>query len=349
MTQRRSCEPSLSPPVSAALPMLTADMAFDTAARMVLGYLEVHLPMALWSVTRVENDRQTFLYVNEDNSYQRRQGTSQSWEDSFCIHMAAGRGPMVAPDAQAVPAYASAAVNRDVRIGAYAGAVINEPTGGLFGAICGIDPDNRAQDETLAQAGPLLALLGQLLTMVLAAERQRVAAHAAVGQAVMAAETDALTGLANRRAWDRLIAEEEERFRRFADPTVTVVMDLDLLKEVNDTRGHAKGDHYIRTAAAALLSVTRSGDVVSRLGGDEFAVLLHCTEIDAVDAVARLYDALAEHGVAGSIGWAPITLLKGFPAALAEADAAMYVAKAARRARRRADATSCEKVLNRRP
>ena len=168
--------------------------------------------------------------------------------------------------------------------------------------------------------------------MVLAADRTRDLAVAAALETTLTAETDSLTGLHNRRAWDRILAEEEERFGRFADPTVAVVLDLDLLKTINDTRGHAAGDTYIRLAGEALVGSVKARDAVARLGGDEFAVLLRgCTEVDAAVAVERIYAALAAAGVAGSVGWAPITVLRGFPAALAEADAAMYVAKAARR------------------
>jgi diguanylate cyclase (GGDEF)-like protein len=314
------------------LPAMSADMGFEAAVELVLDYLTTHVPLALWSVTRVENGRQTFLYLNEGNGYQKSRGDSHPWEDSFCIHMAAGRAPAVAPDAQAIPEYAAAGVNASTTIGAYAGAVIAEPDGQVFGAICGLDPQRRVDDEALAAAGPTLVLLGQLLTMVLAAERARDAAARALQESQLAAETDALTGLHNRRAWERLIAEEEERFRVLADPTALAVLDLDLLKAVNDAEGHAAGDRYIQAAAQALREAVSETDAVARLGGDEFGILLrHCTEVDAVTAVARVSAQLERSGVAGSLGWAPISVVRGFPAALAEADAAMYAAKQARR------------------
>jgi diguanylate cyclase (GGDEF)-like protein len=315
-----------------AMPMLTPDMSFDDASRLVLDYLATHVPMALWGVTRVENGNQTFLSLDESNGYGMQEGDFGRWEDSFCIHMVAGTAPKVAPDAQAVPLYAAAKANEDLDIGAYGGAPIVEPSGDLFGAICGIDPNRKPMGEELAQAAPLLSLLGQLLSMVLAADRARDQAAAAAFEASIAAETDSLTGLYNRRAWDRILVEEAERFARFADPTIAVVLDLDMLKSINDSQGHAVGDAYIRRAGAALSASVKSSDVVARLGGDEFAVLLRsCTEVQAVAATDRMYAALAAAGVAGSIGWAPITVLKGFPAALAEADSAMYAAKAARR------------------
>jgi len=321
-----------APPAPSAMPMLTPDMDFDAASMLVLEYLAANVPMALWGVTRVENGRQTFVHLDPVNGYGAVTGGGHPWEDSFCIHMAAGAAPNVAPDAQAVPAYAAAKVNEAVAIGAYGGAPIVEPSGALFGAICGIDQDRQPMGEALAQAGPLLSLLGQLLSMVLAADRVRDRAAAAVFEATLTAETDALTGLYNRRAWDRVLTEEEDRFSRFADPTVAVVLDLDMLKAINDTQGHAAGDSYIRLAGGALSASVKSTDVVARLGGDEFGVLLRgCTEMEAGAAIDRMYAALDGAEVAGSIGWAPITVLKGFPAALAEADSAMYAAKAARR------------------
>lgn len=323
------------------MPMLTPDLDFDTASLLVLEYLAANVPMALWGVTRVENDRQTFVHLDEANAYGMPAGGGHPWEDSFCVHMAARRTPTVAPDAQSVPEYAAAKVNETVAIGSYGGAPILEPSGTLFGAISGIDPDRKPMGEALSQAAPLLSLLGQLLSMVLAADRARDFAAAAVLEATLAAETDALTGLYQRRAWDRILGEEEDRFSRFADPTVAVVLDLDLLKTINDTQGHAAGDSYIRLAGGALSQSVKGSDVVARLGGDKFGVLLRrCTEVEAGAAIDRIYAALSNAGVAGSIGWAPITVLRGFPAALAEADNAMYAAKAARRSDRSAAGTA---------
>jgi len=319
-----------------SVPMLSPAMSFDEAALAVLRYLRESLPLAFWSVTRVENDRQTYLYLDSDNGYGLAQGQSHPWQDSFCIHMAAGTGPGVAPDAQAVPVYAAAGVNAAVTIGSYAGAPVREPDGTLFGAICGIDPDIRTEDPAFVAAGPVLQLLGQLLTMVLAANRERDVTAAEMAAARRDAETDVLTGLANRRAWERLVAHHGERFARMGDPTVVAMIDLDMLKVINDEHGHEAGDDYIRRAGAVLRATARDVDVVARLGGDEFGLLLvDCTESMAKRFVGRLYDELDVAGVAGSVGWAPISVLRGFPAALVEADAAMYAAKSERRAARR--------------
>ncbi|MDP1876291.1 MAG: GGDEF domain-containing protein [Actinomycetota bacterium] len=308
---------------------------FRSAAQLVLSYLNANLPLALWSVTRVENGRQTFLILNEENGYAKVRGDSHAWEDSFCIHMAAGRAPAIATDAQAVPTYAMAGVNETTRIGTYAGAVIREPSGELFGAICGLDPDRHVDDVALASAGPLLQMFGELLTLALANDRVHDQLAVELSSARVASETDALTGLANRRFWDRAIADEEIRFSRHADPTVAVMMDLDRLKHINDTHGHAAGDDYIKASAGALRDCVKDHDVVARLGGDEFGILLRgCTTVLAAEVVDRIQQRLDTVGVSGSLGWSPVTLLRGFPDALAYAEEQMYAMKASRRVER---------------
>src|SRR3954454_6320076 len=140
------------------VPVLLPTMPFDQAARLVLDYLRSEVPLAFWSVTRVENGRQTYLFLDDDNGYSLLQGQSHGWEDSFCVHMARGEAPAVAPDAQSVPAYAAAGVNADVTIGSYAGAVVSEPDGAVFGAICGLDPQVKTDDPAFLAVGPVLQL-----------------------------------------------------------------------------------------------------------------------------------------------------------------------------------------------
>lgn len=85
---------------------------------------------------------------------------------------------------------------------------------------------------------------------------------------------DELTGLYNRRGFV-LLAEEQLRLaRRSKNGFWVLAMDLDGLKRVNDTRGHAEGDRSIRRAAAILRDSLRDSDIIARFGGDEFAVLV---------------------------------------------------------------------------
>ena len=86
--------------------------------------------------------------------------------------------------------------------------------------------------------------------------------------------TDALTGVRNRLYFDRRAAEEVSRARRDGTPLSLVLVDVDDLKPLNDTRGHQAGDRALRKLGKALREEVRAHDVVCRVGGDEFVVLM---------------------------------------------------------------------------
>ena len=92
---------------------------------------------------------------------------------------------------------------------------------------------------------------------------------------------DALTGLPNRRAFDDDLGRETSRARRHGHVLSMAILDVDGLKETNDTLGHDVGDTLLRTVAMLLRSALRNEDVAYRIGGDEFAILL--PNIDVVD------------------------------------------------------------------
>jgi diguanylate cyclase (GGDEF)-like protein len=105
--------------------------------------------------------------------------------------------------------------------------------------------------------------------------------------------TDALTGLRNRRGFLVLADQALRMARRAKAKCALVFIDLDGLKRVNDTRGHAAGDALIVHAAQVLSHVFRESDVVARVGGDEFAVLALLEDHDGANAVnARLLAAI---------------------------------------------------------
>ncbi|RIH90315.1 Diguanylate cyclase DosC [Calidithermus terrae] len=109
-----------------------------------------------------------------------------------------------------------------------------------------------------------------------------------------AALTDALTGLPNRRAFDRRLSEELERAKRHGYPLSLLVMDLRGFKQVNDRLGHARGDEALVRVAQALLLERRKSDSLFRWGGDEFAAILpHADSLGGL-SVAQRYASLVE-------------------------------------------------------
>jgi len=101
------------------------------------------------------------------------------------------------------------------------------------------------------------------------------------------AERDALTGLPNRKAFERALAHERQRFERYQHPIALLVTDVDHFKSVNDTYGHEAGDEVLRALAEALSRAVRDVDTVARFGGEEFVTLLPETGLRAASEVAE--------------------------------------------------------------
>ena len=168
-------------------------------------------------------------------------------------------------------------------------------------------------------------------------ERLNGAKIAAEEQAI----TDTLTGLSNRRALDRTLSQLISARMPFALCNV----DLDYFKEVNDTHGHAAGDHVLQNVARILVDVTRTSDLVARVGGDEFVIIFR----DLVDpaTIQRIAERLIERleqpviynaiacRISGSLGTA-ISTDYAAPVPeqiMADADLALYASKERGRAR----------------
>lgn len=158
------------------------------------------------------------------------------------------------------------------------------------------------------------------------------------------ATRDELTGLLNRREFDRILEEEKERALRFSDPLSLLMIDVDHFKAINDSHGHPVGDAVLREIAKRMVARVRNIDKVTRLGGEEFAILLVQTDRPAAVEVARRICAEIERRpivvgaesvhVTVSLGVAVMPDDAETAAELvAAADKALYAAKAAGRNR----------------
>ena len=155
----------------------------------------------------------------------------------------------------------------------------------------------------------------------LLAERERQAA------------IDGLTGLANRREFDHVLAREVNRVEHTHEPLSLIVFDVDHFKRINDTRGHLGGDEVLRAIAEVLGLAVREMDVVARYGGEEFAIVLpRCDQHDAIRVIERITTMSRQRddltGVTMSSGLAtiPFNAHDGL-SLIAAADEAMYESK----------------------
>jgi diguanylate cyclase (GGDEF)-like protein len=185
---------------------------------------------------------------------------------------------------------------------------------------------NHAGGLVLVRTLTLWGAMGAFTATAIHSLRERMTA--AQGELANQAKTDPLTGLANRREF--YDATEKLRGRR---RFVVISIDIDGLKEVNDTRGHHLGDQLIQGVANACVSASRKGDVVARLGGDEFAVFVaDADHTDGQVVCQRMRDAIQRFAIDGfrasaSIGFATGAAEDSVEDVLRDADRAMYEEK----------------------
>lgn len=172
----------------------------------------------------------------------------------------------------------------------------------------------------------LLALVGELTRLY---GRLEASTH----KLRALADTDALTGLLNRRA----VLDSAQALVQQSGPHVVALVDIDGFKGVNDRLGHDAGDSVLFTVAGRMSSAVRPADLLGRYGGEEFLLLLPQSDLDCGRAVAeRLRAAVAASPVRSAVGSVPMTVSVGLAAvepgaglvaAITAADRALYQAK----------------------
>jgi diguanylate cyclase len=300
---------------------------FGEAAEGVMEMLsELHV-LDAWFITRVRLDDWIVTHLCGKAPFERGQA----------LHVPAGmRRQMLREHAQlsSVEAELEALAERTAadKMPALEHAYIGAPLvvrDQLFGVLCGLD--TTAAVHTAHHDSPHLMTAARILSTILRDELENEELVRRAERAEADALVDELTGLFNRRGWDRLTEREEARASRYGHGATIFMMDVDGLKRKNDEEGHTAGDELLRRVAVAVRSVIREDDVAARLGGDEFAVLaVENDDRQAQTLQHRLEAAFAEAGIAMSIGSAPREYNGGIAAAVSRADAAMYQRKAAR-------------------
>jgi diguanylate cyclase (GGDEF)-like protein len=154
-----------------------------------------------------------------------------------------------------------------------------------------------------------------------------------LGRLEVAARTDDLTGLLNRRAWDEELGRELSRADRTGAALCVAILDLDRFKEYNDSHGHQAGDRFLKQLSGAWSQNLRTGDILARYGGEEFALALPGTNLEhSQEMLDRVRETLPEDQTcsAGVCQWDGEESAEQLTA---RADTLLYAAKAAGRDR----------------
>jgi len=248
-------------------------------------------------------------------------------EVAFCSHAILRPGQtMEVPDALEDRRFArNPLVTGAPHIRFYAGAPMVTPQGLPVGTVCVIDHEPRRLQSLERQA--LESLARNVVTQLELRQARASLEHDSL--------TDALTGMWNRRAFERRLQEEWMRHRRTGRPVSLLSLDIDRFKSINDRFGHPAGDAVLARVAEVLRHGIRLSDLAARLGGEEFAVLLPETDAASAAVVGEKLRRLVQEA-----HWplAPVTVSVGVASALpndqgdpnvmlAQADRALYVAK----------------------
>ena len=298
-----------------------SELQFDRLVELAARFFD--LPIAL--ISFVAEERQWF---------KANQGLAISETprcESFCAVAIQRDGVMVIPDTLLDKEFRSyPVVLGEPHIRSYAGAPLVTPDGQKLGTFCVLGTEPRT--FTRKEQDLLTSLADMAMT-----ELQRRLDLQNLNEMAM---TDALTGLPNRVQFRQHLIEACRWANRSGEKVVLGLLDLDQFKRINDTFGHAAGDHLLMDVAHRLKEASATSDVVARLSGDEFVLLL--TDVRSVENVSlvtrRLEESFAEPFVIEdqevfvhwSLGWSIYPDdAREFDALLGLADAAMYRVKRA--------------------
>jgi diguanylate cyclase (GGDEF)-like protein len=215
----------------------------------------------------------------------------------------------------------------------------------------------KPQDKRIIHRGPKFATpkparesaVGDSATAQLAAEIDRLREQLSRSEARIealekSAHEDALTGLLNRRGFERAFAQAIAYLKRYGGSAALLYLDLDRFKPINDKYGHAVGDVVLQEIARLLLGSVRASDLAARLGGDELVLVLWNLDAQQMAAKMRTLEFLIEGAsfetqgakldVGVSIGGVMLSAEDNISSALQRADAAMYARKNERKAAR---------------
>ena len=317
---------------------------FDRLTRLAAKLTEA--PVAFVSLVDMNRD----FYKSEFGFGEPLASLRQLEGRTFCHYAISSDAPLVLDDVTQESTYRNVSTVESLGVRAYAGIPLVTVDGQVIGSFCAIDfkPKHWSERDIdiltdLARSTMREIELRRVIQASEATNLRLIAEMKKVNelnhQLEVLSTTDSLTGVMNRRAFERSLDQELALVDRRSTPLSLVIVDVDHFKRVNDAYGHAAGDVVLQTIAARLTQSARTVDTVARIGGEEFAVILPNTDQANALMVAERMRATVENEVwpnvplTISLGTATLLNLEKATGLLLRADKAMYVAKTSGRNR----------------
>ncbi len=310
----------------------------ESLTRPLLELLETVTGMESAYLTSVEASRarQHIEFALNTGTMTIPEGLSVPWEDTLCRRA-------LEEDVQFVnnveERWGDSQAAKALGIKTYLSQPIRAQDGALYGTLCAASGERR---EIPPATVKVVSLFARLIAQQIERERLLDSLRASNAELSSHALTDALTGIANRRALLIELGRMLARANRNGHGLLLAFLDLNGFKQVNDVHGHDAGDALLCQVARQLAAGMRAGDVVGRYGGDEFVVIANGFEPS--ELAPRLQGLvsreLAWAGGTITFGGASVGVVRALPSdtvpdLMARADAAMYEVKKARKAVRR--------------
>lgn len=347
--------PAIPPPspdfVGPLADSLRQARSLDELVRPLLELLQAVTGLDSTYLTRVDETAGVQQITHAFNTNQALHMPEQlvvPWADTLCRRALLQQLPCTNAVAEL---WSDSAAASELGIGTYASTPVHAADGQLIGTLCAA---SAGRAEIVQGAERLLRMFAVLISQHI--ERERLIEQLRIAQQALqiTADTDALTGLPNRRA---LMQELERRLRQHAQANTQLLVgfiDLDGFKQINDRWGHVAGDRFLAEIAQRLRLAQRPEDYCARLGGDEFVILISLGHAFADESQDTVIDQIEQRLEAMTCGHFQLDPAIGFDyqgpsiglirvdgnsnptEVLSLADAAMYQRKQLRHAKRSA-------------
>lgn len=290
---------------------------FEEAANDILQLLHDRLGFGLWMVTRTESDNWIVLY-SKDDKYDVKNGDVFRWSDSFCSRMVKGLGPKIAPQSDKISSYVSAPIASQVKIESYIGMPLIMSNGDLFGTLCAID--DVPHSDAIQEEEYLIQTLSKLLSTIIERDIEKENAERELQKTKLLNFSDHLTGVLNRKGWERIIEVEEKRSKRYGSPCAVAIIDLEGVNGKSEPISAYISDDIIVKSIDIINRLLNERHFASRTDDNELSILMTDSENkDSELFISDLKEKFSENDIPVSIGWAQYDPRQDYYAMIREA------------------------------